>query len=422
MTGVNRITYDAALRQVRYLAGRIVAETNPGALVGILLPTSSAFSIAMLACFAAGRPFVPIDLHYPAAWIAEVLEAAGIAAVIAEAAPDEVAPLLSATVRVIDIAASMRGDDSAEMAIDDVTPLGPDEPALVLFTSGSTGRPKGIVNSQRNLLRRTEQYINAAHISPDDRFLPLSSECTIAGIRERLTALLAGAQLHLIDVQRQGARQIAAVLREKRISMIYAVPALLRSLMQLEGVDAPGSLRVVRVGGDTVLWDDIDRLYAWLPSECLIELGYSSTEAPIMQWFVPRDFPRERSRIPIGYPISGNSLAILDDDGLAVPPGEIGELVLTSPYIALGRWVGGRCDGTDFPPDPARPGCRVQHTDDLARERPDGFIDLIGRKGPPDQDPRTAGRAGRNRSRVAATSGNPRSGHFRAQGVLPKSV
>lgn len=370
--GARHLTYRETLAAAVALAAPIAERTAPDELVGILLPTSVDFPVAMLACLAAGRLFVPLDLHYPRAWLDGVIKDAGVSALIGRFDDPETDAIAPGGIRRIDMRA--HATQPAHHA-----PVGPDDPAFVLFTSGSTGKPKGIVNSQRALLRRVEQYVGAAHIDASDRFLPLSSECTIAGLRERFTALLTGATLHLIDVQRQGARQILNRLDEAAITMIYAVPALLRTLMQL-GQPAPQSLRVVRVGGDAVLWSDVDALREWLPGDCRIELGYSSTEAPIMQWFVPRDFPRERARVPLGYPLAGNALAIVDDAGNAVTPGEMGELVVRSPYVALGRWSGGRCDGTDFPADPNDASCRILRTGDLVRLRADGLIDLAGRK------------------------------------------
>ena len=372
--GVTALSYAQALAEVQALAARIAAETKPGELVGILLAASCEFPLAMLACLAAGRLFVPLDLHYPQAWLADVIQDSGMAAIVGRF--DACAGLVSAGVRRIDLA--QPPNDSAKASV--LVPAGPDDPAFVLFTSGSTGRPKGIVNSQRALLRRVAQYVEAAHINEQDRFLPLSSECTIAGLRERLTALLTGATLHLIDVQRAGARQILHRLDEAKITMVYAVPALLRSLMQLDAGAAPQSLRVVRVGGDAVLWSDVDALRAWLPPACRIELGYSSTEAPIMQWFVPDGFPQDCSRVPLGYPLAGNALAIVGDDGDVVAPGESGELVVRSPYVALGRWSNGQVDASDFPSDTKDGSCRILRTGDLVRLRSDGLIDLIGRK------------------------------------------
>lgn len=369
------VDYRSLADRVAQLAARLAAETPPGAVIGVLLPSSVDFTTAMLACLKVGRIFVPIDLHYPAAWIAQVLTDAAMTHVVTrgELAPSTALP---AGIAAIDLDTVREGETLASAAI----AVDPDAPAVILYTSGSTGRPKGIVNSQRALLRRVEQYVNAAHVGPEDRFLPLSSECTIAGLRERLTALLSGATLFLTSVQDSGAARIATLLRTAEITMIYAVPALLRALIHLEDFAAPSSLRVVRVGGEAVLWSDIALLRGWLPESCLIELGYSSTEAPIMQWFVPRDFPQEGARVPIGYPLAGNQIAILDDDGAPVPDGALGELVLRSPFIALGRWVDGVCIGDDYPSDPNLPGARIQRTGDLVRRRPDGLIDLIGRK------------------------------------------
>ncbi|HEY0107322.1 MAG TPA: non-ribosomal peptide synthetase, partial [Rhizomicrobium sp.] len=372
--GAAALSYGDVLAAAAALAHRLVRDTAPDAPVGILLPSSVDFPVAMLACLAAGRMFVPLDLHYPKAWLAGVIADCGLAAVIARFDDPDVAGLVPAHIRRIDLC------DRAPAAETPLSPSGPDAPALVLFTSGSTGKPKGIVNSQRALLRRVAHYVGAAHVNETDRFLPLSSACTIAGLRERFAALLTGATLHLIDVQRDGARAILNRMRAHDITMVYAVPALLRTLMQLEDAKAPAGLRVVRVGGDAVLWSDIDALRAWLPDGCRIELGYSSTEAPIMQWFVPDDFPREGARVPLGYPLAGNALAVVGEDGEAAAPGETGELILRSPYVALGRWADGALDASDFPADPNDPACRILGTGDLVRLRADGLIDLVGRK------------------------------------------
>ena len=371
-----RLTYREAAGIVHRLAVRIAAQTKPGELVGILLPVSVEFPLAMLACLAAGRPFVPLDLHYPRQWLVDVMEDAGMGAIVGQFGAD-VADIVPPAMRRIKI--DLMGPVDSAVPHFASPALGADDPAIVIYTSGSTGRPKGIVNSQRALLRRVEQYVNAAHINEQDRFLPLSSACTIAGLRERFSALLTGATLHLVDVQRAGVREILRRLRNDAITMIYGVPALLRSLIQL-GEGGTLALRVVRVGGDAVLMSDVERLREWLPQDCLIELGYSSTEAPIMQWFVPRDFVCDGTKIPIGYPLAGNSLAIIDEDGSPAREGEIGELVIRSPYVALGRWLDGRCVMDGISPDARDPACRVQHTGDLVRLRSDGLLELIGRK------------------------------------------
>jgi non-ribosomal peptide synthetase component F len=256
--------------------------------------------------------------------------------------------------------------------------LGMDQPACVVFTSGSTGRPKGIVNSQRNLLQRVGQSINAAHINAEDRFLTLASLCTIVGVRDIITALLAGASVYLLDLQRAGTRDILNVIRAEAITILFAFPVLLRSVIAHAGERAGDALRLVRIGGDTTLWSDIDQLRAWLAPESAVQLIYAATEAPMMQWFVDDSCRTDDPRIPIGYPLPGNRLALIDEYGRSTPPGEVGELIVGSPYVSLGLWVEGHCAPGST--ESNGPSSRLFRTGDLVRQRPDGLLERMGRK------------------------------------------
>jgi non-ribosomal peptide synthetase component F/thioesterase domain-containing protein/acyl carrier protein len=346
------------------LAETIAAETKPGDLIGISLPTCSMFPLAILACLAAGRPFVAMDPHYPADWLGQVLDNARPALIIGR---EDVRRGIQAGSRK-----SWQGWRRAKLDVD--------EPACVLFTSGSTGRPKGIVNSQRGLLQRVAQSINAAHINAADRFLTLGSLCTIVGVRDTITALLAGASVHLIDPQRAGAREILNVISEETITILFAFPALLRSVIAYAGKPAGDALRLVRVGGDTTLWTDVDLLRGWLAPDAAIQLIYAATEAPMMQWFVDDSCRTDDARIPIGYPLPGNRLAVIDDSGRNTPPGEVGELIVSSPYVTLGLWVDGHFTG-DSADNNGALSSRLFRTGDLVRQRPDGLLERIGRKG-----------------------------------------
>jgi amino acid adenylation domain-containing protein len=357
------------------LAETIAAETKPGELIGILLPASPMFPLAILACLATGRPFVALDIHHPSNWVGQVLQNAQPTLIIGCETSIEASETGAPTARVINLTRlpqpARKGWRPAE--------LGLDQPACVLFTSGSTGRPKGIVNSQRNLLQRVAQSINAAHINADDRFLTLAPPCTIVGVRDVITALLAGASIHLLDPQRIGAREILDVIRSEAITILFAFPALLRSMVPYDEERAGAALRLVRVGGDTTLWSDIDLLRAWLAPEALIQLIYAATEAPIMQWFVDDACRNDDARIPIGYPLPGNRLSVIDEFGRPTPPGGVGELTVASPYVALGLWVDGRCVADHIESDGAS-SYRLFRTGDLVRLRPDGLLERLGRK------------------------------------------
>jgi amino acid adenylation domain-containing protein len=357
------------------LAETLTAETRPGDLIGILLPAGPMFPLAMLACLAAGRPFAALDPDYPRDWLAHVLDDARPTLLIAGPQGPQAAKTREATMRVIRLAGlpqpAQAGWRPAKLCLD--------EPACVLYTSGSTGRPKGIVNSQRNLLQRVAQSINAAHVNAEDRFLSLASPCTIVGVRDVMTALLAGASIRLFQPQGVGAREILSAVRAEAITILFAFPALLRAIVAASAKRAQLDLRLVRIGGDTVLWSDIDLLRAWLAPGAAIQLIYAATEAPMLQWFVDDSCRGDDARIPIGYPLPGNPLAIIDEAGCATPPGKVGELVVASPYVALGIWVdGGRTDESFVTRD-ALP-LRLFRTGDLVRQRPDGLLERVGRK------------------------------------------
>jgi amino acid adenylation domain-containing protein len=369
------LTFGELWDGVSGLAETLAAETKPGDLIAILLPACPLFPLAMLACLAAGRPFVVLDTHHPPEWLDQVLRDARPALIIALNDGFRDAEARMPTVRIMRLT-GLPG--SASKAWRPAT-MGVDEPACVLFTSGSTGRPKSIVNSQRNLLQRVAQSINAAHINAADRLLTLASPCTIVGVRDVMTALLAGASIHLLDPQGVGAREFLNVIRTEAVTILFAFPALLRSIVAAPTGRAGASLRLVRVGGDTTLWSDIETLRAWLAPEAAIQLIYAATEAPMMQWFVDDRCRRDDARIPIGYPLAGNRLALVDEEGRATPAGEVGELIVASPYVSLGRWAEGRLADESVETGGGR-GWRVFRTGDLVRQRADGLLERVGRK------------------------------------------
>ena len=357
------------------LAETIAAKTSEGDLIGILLPTCSMFPLAALACLAAGRPFVALDPHYPASWLGNVLQDARPALIVGS---EDLLGAVDTGVPPERVIHPTRLPEAARKGWRPIE-LGVDQPACVVFTSGSTGQPKGIVNSQRNLLQRAAQSINSAHVNAEDRFLTLSSPSTIVGVRDMITALLAGASVHLLDPQRAGAREILNVIRSEAITILFAFPALLRSVISCGGERAGDALRLVRVGGDTILWSDLDLLRDWLGPDPAVQSIYAATEAPMMQWFVDASCRADDARIPIGYPLPGNRLALIDEYGRNTPPGEVGELVVASPYVALGLWVDGRCAAGTMESSETPHG-RLFRTGDLAHQRPDGLLERVGRK------------------------------------------
>ena len=368
--GVTRPTYAEVWRIVCHLARQVESVAPAGRPVAVILPNAALFPVAALACLAVARPYVPIDLDYPAARNAEILREAGAAAAITQADLPSAEELIPTSLPLI------YANVGEALAAPDGPPLNFAEaagPAVILFTSGSTGRPKGICNDQSAVLLRIAQYTNACHLNAEDRLILLSSPSTIAGVRDDVCCLAQRGDLRIAELRRLGISGVQQVIRDERISVYYSVPAVLRSL--LGGADAKAalaSLRIVRLGGDTTFESDLALCRAVLPPTCHILVGFGSTEAPTVFQCFAQPGMGDGSLVPSGLPVPGVAFALIGQDGAPVPEGEVGELVVRGRHIAVGLWQDGRLVPGPFESDRTDPNVRILRTGDLFRVRPDG--------------------------------------------------
>ncbi|MFB9270021.1 AMP-binding protein [Bradyrhizobium erythrophlei] len=375
-----QITYAGFLARVLALAEAIVVATPEGQAVGSLLRHSIWHPIAMLACMAAGRPLVPLNPRDPAQRLSSMTAAARITLLIGYDGDGSAEWIEKDRLQWLDV--TRVGEASGSGAC--LAPVAVDAPALVLYTSGSTGQPKGVVNSQRALLQRVQHYVDACHTNETDVFMPLSGPTTIAGSREMLSALMTGARLHIADIEALGLRGLVRQIRLQKVTITYIVPALLRAVAGAATKDDFASLRLIRIGGEKVLWADIALVRKVAPPRCFIQISYSSTESQGTHWFLPddftqQDFNRHDSSVPVGYLLPGISFAVIDDSGAPVRPGEVGELVISSTNVLLGYWESGHLLPT--PPAPEMDGHRVFPTGDLVVVGTNGLMQVVGRKG-----------------------------------------
>lgn len=379
--GFGKLTYAEVQSAVSLLAGEIATRIPRGSAVAVLLPNVAASVIGVLACLAAGRCCLVLNADHPAERNAAILRDADVRAVVVKdhtcvelsLVPDDVARIVIAGAR------NVPGDAAA--ASWRPTPVGPDEPAIVLYTSGSTGQPKGVVLSQATILTRVRNNILSMHLNSGDRFLSLGALGTTAGLVASVVALLGGSMQFVTSASASGVTSLLLLVRNERMTILWGVPALLRLLFEVDGArDALGSLRLVRTFGDRLLQADLQRWRAVLPNSCHIAITYGQTEVTAAQWFVPTMFASDEAALPTGYLLPEHQFAVVDAAGRPVDDGGIGELVLRSRYVALGTWEHGRCATGRARPDPSEPHLRVLPTGDLVRLRPDGLLQVIGRR------------------------------------------
>jgi non-ribosomal peptide synthetase component F len=332
----------------------------------------------MLGILAAGRAYVALDADHPIERNRQIAVEAGVCVVIS--AGDFAADarcLFPHNVPIIDIEALPERSSKRPNVRSK-----PDDLGCIYYTSGSTAMPKGIALSHSNLLQIPYLITNAAHISCDDRLLMVQSASVIAANRCLYSALLNGASLHILKPHSLEPRYLAHRIRARGVTIYYSVPTLLRRLADSLGADERlDDVRIACLGGDRIEWSDVDHCRRIFSRNVFVHANIGSTETAGAHsgWFIDAALRATTPRPPVGRPAPERMVTIVDDDGNPVADGEVGEIVVASPYLALGYWHDGVLTTGAFTIDPADPKSRVFKTGDMGRMRPDGLLEFAGR-------------------------------------------
>jgi acyl-CoA synthetase (AMP-forming)/AMP-acid ligase II len=151
-------------------------------------------------------------------------------------------------------------------------------------------------------------------------------------------------------------------------------------LLSLERAPAAfAAMRSVRIGAAGLPRADLVALRRSLPPDCAVWHTYASTEALfVANWQIPPDDSGPEATVAVGMLEPDHDYALLDENDRPVAPGEPGELILRSRYLALGEWRRGCVVPGRMLPVPNRPGWRCFRTGDLLQVQPDGMLRLLG--------------------------------------------
>ena len=365
-------------RRVDVVAGVLAGlGAGRGCRVGVVGGRDGGMVVAVWAVWQCGASFVAVDPGWPAARVAAVLGDAGVGVVVGcgGVVPAGVVPavVLDEGGRLVAARGAAGGRGAAGAG------PGAGDEAYVLFTSGSTGRPRGVVVGHGAVAALADGL--AGVVPPAGPGAPRLRVAVNAGLAfdacvQQLVQWAAGHCLVPVPgaVRRDPGRLVRFV-RELAVDVLDGTPSQVRELAAAGLLDGPGAPRLLLVGGEAVdagLW----RLLAGSGVAAvnmygLAECGVDSTAAPVRPGTAPG----------IGLPLPGVRAYVLDRAGRPAGTDVTGRLWLAGPGLGHGYLADPALTADRYRPDPfaARSGERMFDTGDLARRRPDGSLDYLGR-------------------------------------------
>ena len=388
----NEISYRELNAQASRVAQLLIAScqdaTRP---VGVCLKRSINSVVVMLGLLKSGLIYMPLDPHDTPQRLAHVADEAAPSCMIVD---DETASLFAdagnAAGRLLHIEDCL----SQAAAYPEQNPavrIDTSAPAYIIFTSGSTGTPKGVVVERYSLSAHCHEMSRQLNCTRSDRVLQFTPLHLDPSLEQILVGLSAGATLILRDGEFWTAGQFWDRVREHRVSIVDVTASYLRELLIGAPDTPPPSLRTVIVGGEAF---PIELYRQWrnssLSALALIN-AYGPTEATITSaiFEVPSDgqVPDSARTVPIGRPIAGQEIVILDDYHQPVAEGFPGELYIGGSGVARGYLQRAELTLERFSAPPRAvqemvSAKRFFRTGDLGRYIPgtDGLIECLDRR------------------------------------------
>ncbi|MFX3681349.1 MAG: amino acid adenylation domain-containing protein [bacterium] len=365
------ISYDQLKGQVDALARRLIDQgVQAGATVGVMMNRGFGLPTAMLAIMRLGAIYLPLDPVLPDARIKRLIEDGRVTRVIT----DE--PTVARCPAGVETIKWETAESTNTPGLDAPYPQ-PSDPAYLIYTSGSTGEPKGVLVSHEAYANTALNQLAIIQLKPGDRLLQFANSSFDASVFEILGALLAGAGLVFAPpAARTDPEAMTRFLHAHQVTVAVLPPSFLRALNH---ADLP--LRVLITAGESAIFEDV-RHYA---SRLTYLNAYGPTEAAVcnsLAVITTHSLSDDSPNVPIGRPLPGTQLYLLDADLNPVPIGVDGELFIGGHGLASGYWRQPELTAQAFVPHPfsANPQERLYRTGDIGRWLPNGQVVFLGRR------------------------------------------
>jgi amino acid adenylation domain-containing protein len=357
---------------------------GPEVVAGICVERSIDMVVALLGVLKAGGAYLPLDPAYPKERLAHMLRTSGARVLLSQ---KHLAPTLPGDFEGAILQIDTDDSLSSESTFEPASGVRPDNLAYIIFTSGSTGAAKGVGMSHRSLTNLTLWQNRISPLSPGERTLQYNSFSFDVSFLEVASTLSTEGTLVLVsDAVRRNVAAITSLLATERIARLFMPYTALSQIAEFcAGRSDPGLFlkQVISTGEPLQVSPNIAAFFQGLPG-CHLHNEYGPTETHFVTEHTLRNEAAASWPVlpPVGRPIPNCEIYVLDESLSPVPVGVTGELYVGGHPVARCYVHNPAMTAERFLPDPfsGRPGARLYKTGDLARFRPDGTVELFGRR------------------------------------------
>lgn len=392
VTHDNAVSYGELDRLSSTIAGELKRSIKNGPVaVALLFDQGIEMIAAMLAVLKSGHFYIPLDPAYPPRRLEYMLKDSAAAILLTHANTLPFALELAGRIggnhhpiQVIDVETIIDNgyqDDRSTLPVS--YPVEPDSIAYILYTSGSTGAPKGVIQSHKNIVHFIRVYSENLNLNKEDRVTLLCSYCFDAAVMDIYGALLNGSVLLPFTVkQENGIKRLIDFLDRQQATIYHSIPLVFRYLVRaLAETHCFTALRLAVLGGEPVVKSDVHYFQRFFPDDCRFINGLGPTESTVtLQYIMDKNCSITREAVPVGFPVAGTRVYVLDARDREAYIYGSGELIYKSDYLALGYVNNPEGTAAVFVTDPVTGSGRVFRTGDTGRRLPGGAVEYICRK------------------------------------------